>query len=127
MAVCQVILEPNDTRRLAALCGLHDNHIKLIESRIPVVIRNRGNKFEVEGEEHAAMACAKLLDELYRETQETDLSDDTVHLHLQEASSYQDTAETTILIDTPKIKVKPRGKNQIGYIESIQSHDAPSL
>lgn len=123
MAVCQVILEPNDTRRLAALCGLHNNHIKLIESRIPVVIRNRGNKFEVEGEEHVAKACARLLDQLYRETRETDLSDETVHLHLQEASSYQVPSTVGIPIDTPKIKIKPRGKNQQSYVESIQSHD----
>ena len=30
------------------------------------------------------------------------LTDDTVHLHLQEASTYQDDAQALIVIDTPK-------------------------
>ena len=123
MAVRQIILEPNDTRRLAALCGLHNSHIKLIESRIPVVIRNRGNQFEVEGEDHASRACAKLLDQLYRETRDAELSDTVVHLHLQEASIFQNDSVSSIIIDTPKVKIKPRGRNQQQYIEAIRSHD----
>ena len=46
-----------------------------------------------------------------------------VHLHLQEASTYQDNVQDTIVIETPKIKIKPRGKNQIGYIDAIRSND----
>ena len=50
MDVRQFILEPNDARRLASLCGRQDTHLRLIESRLPVTIRNRGNQFEIEGE-----------------------------------------------------------------------------
>ena len=123
MDVRQFVLEPNDTRRLASLCGRQNTHLKLIESRLPVTIRNRGNQFEIEGEGDATKACARLLDQLYRETRDSELTDDTVHLHLQEASTYQEDAQASIVIDTPKLKIKPRGKNQLGYIDAIRSHD----
>ena len=87
MDVRQFVLEPNDTRRLASLCGRQDTHLRLIESRLPVTIRNRGNQFEIEGEGDATKACVRLLDQLYRETRDSELTDDTVHLHLQEAST----------------------------------------
>ncbi len=123
MDVRQFVLEPNDARRLASLCGRQDTHLRLIESRLPVTIRNRGNQFEIEGEVDATKACARLLDQLYRETRDSELTDDTVHLHLQEASTYQEDAQASIVIDTPKLKIKPRGKNQLGYIDAIRSHD----
>ena len=87
MDVRQFVLEPNDTRRLASLCGRQDTHLRLIESRLPVTIRNRGNQFEIEGEGDATKACARLLDQLYRETRDSELTDDTVHLHLQEGNA----------------------------------------
>ena len=68
MDVRQFVLEPNDARRLASLCGRQDAHLRLIESRLPVTIRNRGNQFEIEGEGDATKACVRLLDQLYRET-----------------------------------------------------------
>lgn len=123
MDIRQCVLEPNDARRLASLCGRQDAHLKLIEQRLPVTIRNRGNEFEVEGHEEATRACVRLLDQLYRETRHAELSDDTVHLHLQEASAYDDTAQDTTVIQTPKLKIKPRGKNQAGYLRAVQSHD----
>ena len=49
------------------------------------------------------MRC--LLDQLYRETRDSELLDDMVHLHLQEASTYQDNVQDTIVIETPKIKL----------------------
>ena len=123
MDIRQCVLEPNDVQRLAALCGREDGHLRLIESRLPVLIRNRGNHFEVEGQAEATRACVRLLDQLYRETRDNELSDDIVHLHLQEASAYELDDHREMLIDTPKLKIKPRGKNQKGYLEAIQSHD----
>lgn len=123
MDVRQCILEPNDAGRLASLCGRENAHLKMIESRMPVTIRNRGNQFEIEGQADAARACVRLLDQLYRETRDTELSDDLVHLHLQEAAAYAEDDHREVLIDTPKIKIKPRGKNQKGYIDAIAAHD----
>ena len=49
----QFVLEPSDSRRLARLCGQFDQHLHLIEERLGVSIRNRGNHFVVEGAEAA--------------------------------------------------------------------------
>lgn len=123
MDVRQCVLEPNDARRLADLCGREDAHLRLIESRLPVQIRNRGNQFEIQGHTDATRACVRLLDQLYRETRDTELSDDLVHLALQEASAYALDDHREMFIDTPKLKIKPRGANQKGYIEAVQAHD----
>ena len=123
MDVHQFVIEPNDVRRLASLCGRQNAHLRLIESRLPVIIRNRGNAFEIEGEEVATKTCARLLDQLYRETRDSELTDDTVHLQLQAVSVSQDNTRAALVIDTPKIKIKPRGKNQLAYIDAMRSHD----
>ncbi|HAN80829.1 MAG TPA: PhoH family protein, partial [Gammaproteobacteria bacterium] len=123
MDVHQFVIEPNDVRRLASLCGRQDAHLRLIESRLPVTIRNRGNEFEIEGEEIATKTCARLLDQLYRETRDSELTDDTVHLQLQAVFISQEDTHAAIVVDTPKLKIKPRGKNQLGYIDAIRSHD----
>ena len=59
----QFVLEPNDARRLASLCGRQDTHLRLIESRLPVTIRNRGNQFEIEGEGEDAQIVLNLMDQ----------------------------------------------------------------
>ena len=123
MEVRQVILEPNDVRRLASLCGRQDSHLKLIESRLPVVIKNRGNNFEIEGQVDATRVCVRLLNQLYRETRNAELTDDNVHLHLQEVSTYLEDVQAAIIIKAPKTKIKPRGESQLNYISAIQSHD----
>ncbi|MGC3474253.1 PhoH family protein, partial [Pseudomonas aeruginosa] len=44
------ILEPFEARRFANLCGQFDEHLRLIEQRLSIEIRNRGNQFELIGE-----------------------------------------------------------------------------
>jgi phosphate starvation-inducible protein PhoH and related proteins len=116
-------LEPNDVDRLSLLCGQHDSHLRLIESRLNVAIRNRGNQFEIEGDPTATAACGRLLDQLYRETRQATLTNDEVHLFLQEAAHFADADQATVVIDTPKIKVRARGQHQCDYIRAVGSHD----
>ena len=44
------ILEPFEARRFANLCGQFDEHLRLIEQRLSIEIRNRGNQFELIGD-----------------------------------------------------------------------------
>ncbi|TRN78081.1 PhoH family protein, partial [Pseudomonas syringae] len=39
-------LEPFEAHRFANLCGQLDEHLRLIEQRLDIEIRNRGNQFE---------------------------------------------------------------------------------
>ncbi len=130
----RVILEPNDSQRLAALCGPYDQNLKHLEQRLSVHIRNRGNEFQVSGAEPRVEAASALLRQLYRETTDREaIEPDFVHLYLQEAgveemlrsSAEADSAESggEVIIRTYKKPIKPRGGNQQTYTQRIRQHD----
>jgi phosphate starvation-inducible PhoH-like protein len=122
-------LEPNDTQALANLCGQFDEHLRQIEQRLSVEIRNRGNSFEVLGEAMPAEAASKVLKNLYQEALEgVSLTSETIHLNLHQAGienlpGLSESIEPIPLIHTKKATIKPRGKNQQGYVRSILNHD----
>ncbi|WP_251978429.1 PhoH family protein [Salinicola avicenniae] len=121
-------LEPNDPMRLANLCGQRDEHLRLIEDRLGVTLRNRGNTFQLAGADSGVKAAANVLEHLYRETEAEQLDPDTVHLFLQESgveALEEETGELEggIVIRTPRALIKPRGINQQGYVASIRRHD----
>jgi len=130
-ASCALSLEPNDARALASLCGQFDEHLRQIEQRLSIRIKNRGNHFELQGDEDTLSATSLLLRALYQEAlQGITINPETVHLNLQESglaqlqdkSSTQD-VEAISLIRTKKVTIKPRGKNQQGYVRSVLNHD----
>ena len=59
-------LEPFEARRFANLCGQFDEHLRLIEQRLAVEIRNRGNQFELVGDKRHTQNVENLLRRLYR-------------------------------------------------------------
>ena len=76
-------LEPSDSRRLANLCGLLGSHLRQIEERLGIEIRNRGDNFMLTGPAATVGAAAELLRNLYAITEHDDLTPDEVHLALQ--------------------------------------------
>ena len=125
-------LEPNDARHLAALCGQLDIHLRQIENRLGITIHNRGNTFELRGSESRCKMGAALLTSLYADiTNGSQLSPDSIHLRLQDAElemlSETETPdaniETTSLIRTKRLSVRPRGQNQRTYVAAINHHD----
>ena len=127
--IITLTLEPNDPRRLANLSGQRDEHFKLIEERLGVTLRNRGNTFQLAGPGARSKAAANVLERLYRETEASDLTPDMVHLFLQEsgleAIEEEEDAigDSDLLMRTPKALIKPRGQNQQSYVASIRAHD----
>lgn len=115
--------------RLANLCGQQDEHLKLVESRLGVTLRNRGNTFQLAGPGSRVKAAANVIEHLYRETEGSHLDPDTVHLFLQEsgieALEEEEGApdDGEVVIRTPRALIKPRGNNQQGYVSSIRKHD----
>ncbi|WP_027951356.1 PhoH family protein [Haliea salexigens] len=124
-------LEPNDTRHLAMLCGQFDGHLRQIESRLGIGIAARGNQFLLSGPPGAVNAGRSLLENLYSEVcQGVGLSPESLHLQLQQAGIEmlaEDPAGAPIeaiqVIRTKRASVKPRGKNQQGYVRTIKQHD----
>lgn len=141
-------LEPSDSRRLANLCGLLGQHLRQIEERLGIEIRNRGSEFELIGSPTKIRAGAELLRTLYQTTEQDELTPDEVHLALQTSGIEQlmeqlDNAENQTLagnlpattsdksddeggitlIRTKKCTIKPRGLNQQRYVRAIQKND----
>jgi phosphate starvation-inducible PhoH-like protein len=141
-------LEPSDSRRLANLCGLLGQHLRQIEERLEIEIRNRGSEFELIGPQAKIRAGAELLRNLYLTTEQNELTPDEVHLALQTSGIEQlmeqlDNAEAQALsgetlantldassnesgitlIRTKKCTIKPRGLNQQRYVRAVQKHD----
>ena len=120
-------LEPENPQALANLCGQFDEHLRQVEQRLSVKIRNRGNQFEVIGDEPKATACENVLRELYSDAKQgVTLTAETIHLNLQQAGveALQDhSVEPIPLIQTKKATIKPRGKNQQGYVRAVLNHD----
>ncbi|MBT5106769.1 MAG: PhoH family protein, partial [Porticoccaceae bacterium] len=82
----KLTLEPNDARRLAALCGQFDEHIRLIEKRLDVDIRSRDNFFAAYGDSTAASQATAVIYNLYQQTAHcTELSPEEVHLNLRQS------------------------------------------
>ncbi len=126
--ILTLTLEPNDPMRLANLCGQRDEHLKLIESRLGVTLRNRGNTFQMAGPGTRVKAAANILEHLYRETESSDLEPETVHLYLQESGvealeEDEGGDEGDVVIRTTRALVKPRGFNQQSYVANIRKHD----
>lgn len=141
-------LEPSDSRRLANLCGLLGQHLRQIEERLGIEIRNRGSEFELIGPAGKIRAGAELLRTLYQTTEQNELTPDEVHLALQTSGIEQlmeqlDNAENQALagnlpaatidkggdeggitlIRTKKCTIKPRGLNQQRYVRAVQKND----
>ncbi len=123
----QVTLEPNDSRQLATLCGPLDANLKQIEKRLGITVNNRGNDFQLVGEVGVVRAAGELLKQLYREVSGgTKLTPEVVHLFLQESgveALLDPDAEDQNLIRTRKKSIKPRGDNQIRYVDAIRGND----
>lgn len=81
-------LTPEDNQRLFNLCGKLNEHLKLIESRLGVMIKQRGYTFAVSGEPVAVKQACDTLNNLYHATDTRAILDPKlIHLHLQTITS----------------------------------------
>ncbi len=123
-----VDLEPQDNERLRNVCGLLDEHLRLIERRLGIEVSNRGSHFRLIGEQPAIDAGAQVLRDLYAATAEETLSPARIHLFLQasgvEASLEQARPDTPeVVIKTRRGMVRARGPNQQAYLHRVVTHD----
>lgn len=121
-------LVPDNTQRLSILCGRLNEHIHQIESFLSLKILQRGNVFQLSGNETAVEDARRLLESLYLATEhDKSLSPNLIHLALQEIQHADDIPklgnDESLLIKTPKISVKTRSKHQLHYVRNIKQHD----
>jgi phosphate starvation-inducible PhoH-like protein len=125
----KLTLEPENADFLANLCGPFNEHLKLLEKRLGVEIRNHGNHFQLLGDIDIIKTVSGMLENLYKDAvQEKRLSPDQIHLLIQQSGIEQITSnpavtDIDISIRTKKVLIRPRGENQQGYVRSILQHD----
>ena len=121
-------LDPDDSERLANLCGPFDEHLRQIELRLGVEIANRGSVFRVIGDERAAAAAERALRMLYNATSDEILDGARVHLQLAESgierSAERDADDAQeVVIRVKRGVIKGRGPTQARYLHAIARHD----
>jgi phosphate starvation-inducible PhoH-like protein len=126
----ELVLDPADNERLAALCGPLDEHLQQIEARLGVSVHRRGNRFRLSGAR--AADAARILEQLYARAREG-ISATDVHLAIQETGMTEPAATTTaatgaadddeVQVHTHRGLIRGRGTNQHQYLANIRSAD----
>ncbi|MHB1222075.1 MAG: PhoH family protein [Gammaproteobacteria bacterium] len=133
-------LAPEDNNRLFNLCGKLNEHLKLIEKRLGVLIKHRGFTFSIIGEPDAVKKARHTLNDLYEETEKvTLLEPKEIHLYLQTLNKksqdlagskdphqkYDATKDKDAHYDIRlrKNSIAARGDNQVHFIKSILQND----
>jgi phosphate starvation-inducible PhoH-like protein len=121
---------PGDNARLAALCGPLDQNLRLVEQRLGVEVRRRGNQFRVLGERSAG--AVRVLQDLFALTeggQPVELPD--VHLALREHADGDGEIRAAPVLPlpgeeaarVPRGLIRARGEHQKTYLANIRKHD----
>ena len=123
-----LLIQPGDNARLIELCGPLDEHLRLIESRLGVDIKRRGNRFQLVGSAPATERAASLLNGLYARSEREPIDSEQVHLALQELGMEATEASAGQPLDELKVRtargaLRARGANQTEYLTNIRTHD----
>ena len=86
MSSLDLVLLPDDNERLMNFCGQLNEHLRHLEKRLGVQIANRGNHFQIDGEESVIAGCGAVMQSLFAATEKDFITPELVHLALQEAS-----------------------------------------
>jgi phosphate starvation-inducible PhoH-like protein len=117
-----------DNTTLADLCGPLDSNLRLIEERLGVELRRRGNAFVALGA--GAASAESLLCDLAVLAHTEDITPETVHLALRDhadrgvgAAPEADEQDDEPSIRTLRGTLRPRGANQREYMRRIRRQD----
>jgi len=125
-----LVLEPDDAQRLANLNGPFDSHLRQVELRLGIEIRNRGNRFRLMGPEADIGRGEEVLRALFALAADAPLSAEHVHLALVEQGAHPATDAPApaeeggeIVVRTKRGVVRGRSERQRDYLRDIASHD----
>src|SRR3984957_8140144 len=120
----EFLLEPADNARLANLCGPLDENLRLLEVRLDVEIRRRGDNFRISGER--AGSAEETLRALFRLTALEAVTPERVHLALREQELGAPAAggsDDELTVRLPRGAIRARGAHQRDYLAQIRASD----
>ena len=113
-----------DNTRLANLCGPLDENLRLLEQRLEVRIRRRGDSFRVSGA--LAASAEDTLRELFELTRTEEVTPERVHLALRDREAGAPPADADPSeqgVQVPRGGIRARGKHQRDYLAHIRGGD----
>jgi phosphate starvation-inducible protein PhoH and related proteins len=120
-------LEPSDNARLANLCGPLDENLRLLEARLDVQIRRRGDTFRISGAR--AASAEDTLRDLFDLAKSDEVTPERVHLALREresgglAPTPGELAPGEHAVRVPRGGIRARGTHQRDYLAHIRARD----
>jgi phosphate starvation-inducible PhoH-like protein len=119
-----VVLVPDDPQRLANLVGQFDEHLRQIEDLLALQIKRRGNRLAITGLEAAARAGAKVIEDLYKATEQEALDPQRVHMAVIAQTSFDGSVPLDdLIIHARRRNIRARGPNQIAYARAMRECD----
>lgn len=132
------ILSFDDNTLLAQLYGEQDAHLLKLEELLNVRTASRGNQVSVSGSEKEVGLASSVLQHVYARLQKArgkavseaellgiinTLSGDSVSKNSKEKVSKSAKTLDSVVINTPKLKVKPFSKTQASYMHDLMHRD----
>jgi phosphate starvation-inducible protein PhoH and related proteins len=114
-----------DSKRLVAVFGPRDQHLRRIRSALGVGVSARDDSIQIEGEEAAVLRAAEIfeqLDRIAREHGTVEIADVTELLSAATGTS-QTVPRDPIEVHRPDKQVQPRSVGQAAYVKAIREHD----
>jgi phosphate starvation-inducible PhoH-like protein len=114
-----------DSKRLVAVFGPRDQHLRRIRSALGVGVSARDDSIQIEGEEAAVLRAAEIfeqLDRIAREHGSVEIADVTELLSAAMGTS-QAVPRDPIEVHRPDKQVQPRSAGQASYVKAIREHD----
>lgn len=114
-----------DTKRLGAIFGPRDQHLRRIRAALGVGIAARDDSIHIEGEEHAVLRATEVFEELERLVRERGgVGGDEVDRLLRIATGEEFAPRhEPIEVHRPGSHLVPRSAGQAAYVQAIRDHD----
>jgi phosphate starvation-inducible PhoH-like protein len=114
-----------DSKRLVAIFGPRDQHLRRIRTTLGVGVSAREDAIHIEGEESAVIRATEIfehLDRIAREQGSVDAADVSQLLSVATGEK-QEMPRDPIEVHRPGKAVVPRTDGQAAYVEAIRDHD----
>jgi phosphate starvation-inducible PhoH-like protein len=115
-----------DTKRLGAIFGPRDSHLRRIREALGVGIAARGEAIHIDGEEHAVLRATEVFEELDRLAREQGgVERDEVDRLLRIATGEELPLHRPepIEVHRPGGQLVPKSPGQAAYVQAIRQHD----
>ena len=114
-----------DSKRLVAVFGPRDQHLRRIRSALGVGVSARDDSIQIEGEEAAVQRAAEIfehLDRIARDHGAVEVADVT-ELLAAATGTAAPVPRDPIEVHRPDRQVQPRSAGQAAYVQAIRDHD----